>query len=101
MKIDKFPYLCQGIVIKFEQLATYDGVAETSEESDSEEPQGKVNVGFGADEEEPSNEKSWNVLQVIQVGPSDSLDVFVFLYLHVRSIAHIFGILICLAKRNI
>lgn len=76
-------------------------MTDASEKSDSEEPQSQVDVGLGADEEQASDEESRNVLQVIQVGSSHSLDIFIFLNLHVRSIAHIFGILICLVKRNI
>lgn len=76
-------------------------MTDSGEKSNSKEPQSQVDVGLGADEEKSSDEKSGNVLQVIQVGSSHSLDIFIFLNLHVRSIAHIFGILICLVKRNI
>lgn len=75
-------------------------MTESRKNCNSDEPERQVNVGFGADEEKSRNEKGWNVLQVVQVSSSDTLDVFIFLNCNVLAISNIFGIIISLGRKR-
>lgn len=76
-------------------------MTESRQNCKSEKPQSQVDVGFGADEEEPGDEERWNVLQVVQMRSSDSLDVFVFLNRNVFAVSDVFGIVVSLSRQAI
>lgn len=76
-------------------------MTDASENCNSEEPQSQVGVRFRANEEEASDQKSRDVLQVIQMGSSNSLDFFVFFDLTVFMVCNIFGVLKSLEKLHL